>query len=192
MAKKAKKIDDERPAQAEALKDELETVEGFDGGVFSTGNVEPISDDDLAAAGVFEETRPEGQPYITDESVERALIGPAPAGDGVGTDPLQPGEWVDDPLLIAVTTAYLPPRGDEPERALCLRLIADANGRDSHLTLEGVGVGGHTGTVRIWPDDQTHTIEFDGDTFEQTLGFIATHAIVVIDESDEIRAGTPG
>jgi hypothetical protein len=119
------------------------------------------------------------------------LIGPAP--DGVGTDPLQPGEWVDDPLLIAVTTAYLPPRGDEPRRAVRLRLIADANGHDSYLTFEGAGVGRHTGTVRIWPDDQTHVLDFDGDTYEQTLkDFIATHAIVVIDESTEIRAGEPG
>lgn len=90
----------------------------------------------------------------------------------------------------STVTATLPPRGDE-KRTATVSLIADANGTDSYLVIDGCGVGGHTCTTRVWPDDQYHQHTFDGDTFEQRLKFVATHAIVTIDDGDEIRVGTP-
>lgn len=116
----------------------------------------------------------EAVPLVTAESVERFLTKPA----------------AEKPVPAAVGTALLAVRGDEEPRQVTVSIFPDDNGRDSILTIEGAGIGIHFGYVRVSPGDQLHSITFDGDTFEQTLRFVATHAIVVIDDSDEIRVGT--
>lgn len=128
--------------------------------------------------------QPPGQPIIVaDESLERWLSSSV-------TENVH-HTFGAPPDAIAETYTVLPLRGDEDPRHARVALIADANGTDSRLVIDGCGVGGHHVNTRIWPDDQMQHFDFDGDTFEQTLRFVATHAIVVIDGGDEIRVGTP-